>query len=521
MRKQYFQSQYILNKVFENESKDLRMTLNTSQDYLNAVFDNSKNALRVKIDGAGGFPKPVETLPESGEQGEICWTFSEDKKFLEFYQWNNGEWEYKGSTGIDGSTLTPEQEVAVEWVTENLDKLKEVVDFNYIVNLEDINLIPGTTEIEVQGKVQNIDDDLDGDDDDTTPYRIDITGYVMSVSTFATADSPVPDRYYTRITYDSAGGGLGVSHVYMNQDEYEFFSNLPNGKNVLRAYCITNATTSPIKRARYTINADGTVVDLDGVVYSAIDESNTDGDAETTYCIDCAGYALGVQTYASNEAKIMDKCYVKIVYESDGIHAGRSKIYLLSEDYQRFAQLSNGKNILDIYYVGTVFPASVTISETQYKIPSDSPEYVVVDASGAIHNISDVGDVDGDAATCVRIPVNGYVLDIDGYYQSTDKAKKRLYAKVAYSPEFDVSDIYLDNEAYDHIASLENGKNVISIYTLGAGIGVDASRIQQVDSALDVTSERAIQNKVVKGAVDALMQEIEALKQRIETLEGN
>jgi hypothetical protein len=32
--------------------------------------------------------------------------------------------------------------------------------------------------------LQNIDDDLNGDDDVTTPYRIDITGYVMSVSTF-------------------------------------------------------------------------------------------------------------------------------------------------------------------------------------------------------------------------------------------------------------------------------------------------------------------------------------------------
>jgi hypothetical protein len=55
--------------------------------------------------------------------------------------------------------------------------------------------------IEVQGNKQNIDDDLDGDNDNTTPYRIDFTGYVLSVSTYANSDSVVPDRYYTRITY--------------------------------------------------------------------------------------------------------------------------------------------------------------------------------------------------------------------------------------------------------------------------------------------------------------------------------
>lgn len=517
MKKQYLQSQYILSKVFENENNTLRMTLNTSQDYLNAVYDNSKNALRVSIDG-GMLPSVPneESLPESANINQICPVVSNDS--ISFFKWDGTKWAPLGSTGEQGSVLTPDEQVAVSWVSEHLQQIKEFADFDYLVNIEDIVLNGSTTQVVVQGKTQNIDDDLNGDDDNTTPYRIDITGYVMSVATYADANSIVPDRYYTRITYDSAGGGLGVSHVYMQQDEYEFFATLPEGKNILRAYYITNAKTSPIKRVHWTLNPNGTVENNEGV-YSIIDENDSDGDAQTTYCIECAGYVLGVQTYASEDALVMDKYYTKIVYESDGIHAGKSKIYFENDDYAQFAGFANGKNVMDIYYVATVFPASVTISETQLQFPSTAPQYVAIDASGNARNISDSNDADGDETTCVKITVNGYVLDVDGYYQSTDTTKKRMYVKVSYTPEFDTSDVYFEEEHYNYISSLQNGRNIISIYTLGAGIGIDASRIQATDSALDANSERAIQNKAVKGVVDSLMQEIEQLKQRISALE--
>jgi len=520
-KKHYFQSQYILNKVFENETNNLRATLNTAQDYLNAVYDQSKDALRVSI--AGGMLPAVtgeENLPSGADVGQICPVFTNGG--IEFFEWNGEKWVPKGGTSSSQqSALTPDEQVAVAWVTEHLPQIKEVADFSYIVNVEDIVLNHDTTRIVVQQKEQNIDDDLDGDDDDTTPYRIDVTGYVMSVATYADNNAIVPDRYYTRITYDASSGGLGTSHVYMQQDEYEYFSSLPEGKNILRCYYITNAMTSPIKRIRYTLNPDGTVTDGDGVVYSIADESDTDGDNETTYCIECAGYVLGVQTYANDDAKLMDKYYTKIVYESDGIHAGKSSVYFMDDDYDLFSNLSNGKNIMDVYYVATVFPASVTISETQLQFPSDSPQYVALDASGNYRNISDASDADGDETTCVKISVNGYALDVDGYYQSTDTSKKRLYVKISYEPSTDTSDIFLEKEHYDWVSALQNGRNIISVYTLGAGIGVDASRIQATDSALDANSERAIQNKVVKGVIDGLLQEIEGLKQRISAIEGN
>jgi hypothetical protein len=230
---------------------------------------------------------------------------------------------------------------------------------------------------------------LNGDDDELTPYRIDIKGYVTSISTYANNESIVADRYYTRITYEATSGGLGISHIYLQQDEYDYFASLEEGKNIIKVYYLTNATTSPIKRIRYIMNNDKTITDAEGNVISVSDIDDSDGDSSTICCISCYGYVLGIQTYASNEASIMDKYYTKIVYESDGIHSGKSKIYLDVEEWNYFSNLENGKNVIDIYYVATVFPASVTISETQFQLPmsSSSIGFVVMDASGNMHNV--------------------------------------------------------------------------------------------------------------------------------------
>jgi hypothetical protein len=58
--------------------------------------------------------------------------------------------------------------------------------------------------------------------------------------------------------------------------------------------------TSPIKRIRYTLNTDKTITDSEGNVISIIDKNDGDGDENTTCCISCAGYVLGIQTYASS-----------------------------------------------------------------------------------------------------------------------------------------------------------------------------------------------------------------------------
>lgn len=520
MKRQYFQSQYILNQVFNNQNNIIKTTLNTSQDYLNAVYDNSKDALRVNIVG-GSLPvvPSVNDLPLTATDGQLCPVINGNS--LDFYEWNNdlGQWEYRGATVSSiNQLIKPQEKNALSWVTEHLDQVKEVADFNYVVNTEIIELNLDTNVVVVQGEKQNIDDDLNTDNDTTTPYRIDINGYVMSVSTFANNDAVVQDRYYTRITYEASRGGLGVSHIYLQQDEYNYFASLQEGKNILKVYYITNATTSPIKRIRYILNNDKTITDADGNIISVIDNNDTDGDENTVCCIKCAGYVLGVQTYASSEALIMDKYYTKLVYQSDGIHSGNSYIYLDVEEWDYYSNLENNKNIIDIYYVATVFPASITISETQFQFPNQSVNYVVIDASNNIYNIEDEFNKDGDVSTHIKITINGYVLDVDGYYKDNDNDKKRLLVKMSYNPANDITDIYFDKEYYDYVSQLANGKNIISIYSLGAGIGIDASRIQQVDSDLDETSEKAIQNKTVTNAINSLLEKIQNLESIIKEL---
>jgi hypothetical protein len=479
MSRQLHQSQYILQKCFDNKQNVIRVSMNNAQDYLNAIYDASKDALRVNM--VGGMLPVVDDptgLPSYAADSQICPVYNAENDVIDFYEWSEalGEWVYRGST-ISGNALEGDEKQAVEWVTEHLDQLKEVADYNYIVNVADVHLDPNNRVVEVQGQRQDIDDDLDGDSDDTTPYRIDFSGYVLSISTYADNSALIPDKYYTKITYESGTGGLGTSHIFLQQEEFDYFASLQEGKNIIRVYYLTNATSTPIRKKRLTLNPDGTATDEEGENYVISDSGDTDGDASTPYCIDIAGYVLGTETFAGNDALAPDKCYMKINYESDGVYSGRSHIYMDSNEFEECSQLGNGKNIIDIYYLQKVFPASVTVSEIQYMFPSDSVDYVAMDASGNIKNILDHPDKDGDESTHVRITVNGYAIDMDGYYNDNDPIKHRLIVKMNYNHESDTTDIYLEREHYDYVATLRNGRNVVSIYTVGAGLGVDASRI--------------------------------------------
>jgi len=509
MKKNYFQSQYILNRCFDNVNDILKVTLNSSQDYLNAVYDQARDALRVNV--VGGVMPPVpdhDSLPPTADSGQLCPVYNDEKKCVEFYEWRDGEWVYRGSTiSDDGTTMDERQQAALDWTADHLDQLKEVAGFDYIVKVEDVVLSPDSTVAVVQGAEQDVDDDLDTDGDADTPYRIDFSGYVMTVDTYADAEAVAPDRYYTRITYETGTGSLGTSHIYIAQDEYEYFANLPDGKNILRVYYLTNATTSPIKRQRYVLRPDMTAVDADGVEWPVEDADDADGDPGTVVRIPAAGYVLGAETYAAATAPCTDRYYTKLAYESDGVHPGRSYIYMDREEYDFFSGLPEGKNVMDIYYVATVFPASVTISETQLRLPATAPEYYAVGADGVMRNVADLADADGDEETLVRIRINGYVLDADAYYGDDDPVRKRLLVKMSYRPDLDVTDIYFGSDVYTHVSSLPEGRNFIGIYSLGAGIGVDASRLPSPSAA-------------VSAELRALREEVAELRRRIDETGG-
>lgn len=470
-KKHYFQSQYILNKVFENETNHLRATLNTSQDYLNAVYDSSKNAIRIKIEGeipggstCGGLNvfDSVDNLPATAQKGQLCPVYESASGGVVFYEWDGEKWQNRGQTSFGG-----ESGESIKWLNENLERLKELVQTNYLVNSLDVTLPnDGNFVVDVQGVPQNIDDDLDGDNDTTTPYRIDVKGYVMEVATYPNENAPYPERYLTRITYDTTPGGVGMSHIYLQQDEYDYFAALANQKNIVRVYYLSNAANSPVKRQRLVLNQDYTVTSETGSTYSVLDTDNQDGDA-TTFCrIPVAGYAIGIETFADNDAKIPDKYYTKMIYESSGAFAGDSWIYMEREEYDKFSSQKDGKNCLDAYYVSSAFTSSVRIVEREFKFPADSVELVALDSHGNRIDVSDSSDKDGDSTTHVLITVAGFALDACQYYAYTDTIKKRVLVKMNYNSVTDTTDIYLEREQYNYIAEKPEGKNVFGVYCL-------------------------------------------------------
>lgn len=90
--------------------------------------------------------------------------------------------------------------------------------------------------IDVQGNVQDIDDDGNLDGDETTHYRIDIAGYVMDVEGFESADSPQATRFLVKMSYDNENN---VTHIYFTKEEYSLISSFPEGKNTVEVYYLS------------------------------------------------------------------------------------------------------------------------------------------------------------------------------------------------------------------------------------------------------------------------------------------
>ena len=114
-----YQSQYILSKVFNNTNNILRTTFNNTQDYFNAVYDNTKDALRVNIVGSMlPMVDSVQELPDTAEEKQICPVYNDEKKGIDFYQWINGQWVFRGSTVADAE-INPEEKETIEWINDH------------------------------------------------------------------------------------------------------------------------------------------------------------------------------------------------------------------------------------------------------------------------------------------------------------------------------------------------------------------------------------------------------------------
>ena len=400
LTKDYFAVQYLLKRAFRNASNTISVTSqHTSQDYLNAVFSEAEDAIRVSLAGSMLPAVGAESqLPATADMNQLCPVVS-DSGSIAFYQYNGTTWRRVGSTS-DGAVLSPDQMTAVSWLAENLDRVKECTDYDYAVKVERIPLNPNSLSVLVQGVVQNIDDDSDTDSDATTPYRIDVRGYVLGVEAYMEAADPIPTRYYTKVVYEASGSGAGTSHIYLEQEEFS-----------------------------------------------------------------------------------------------------------------HFASLGEGKNELVVQYLENVFPSNLRVVEMQYAFPGEET-HVAVDGDGSYRDIRDDEDLDNDPTTVYRLTVPGFVLDVQAYFQQEDTVKTRCLVKLSYSPQTASTDIYLDYDSHAAIAALVIGKNIVSVYTLGALTSEDKT-VLPIDSVLDGDSMHAIQNRTVYEAIQGLREEIAQLRARL------
>lgn len=357
MQKQYLQTQDIFNRVFHNNTGTLRASMGyyTTQDYINAVFDCGKNALRIKIDGTMlPVVGSIEELPENAEINSISPVTPGDGNIY-FYQWNGTKWILLGGSG--GSVeLPPEQQSALQWLTDNLSRLQELASTDYLVQVENLVLTPANSQpviLNVQGEFQDIDDDNDLDGDSATHYRIDVIGYVLGVETYSDENAVSTDRYYTKIVYEPQGASSGISHLYLTAEEYDWFSSFSNGKNILRIAYVKNVFPGivTVKEAALTFpNAGGQAVNIDiqGNVQNIDDDGNLDGDESTHYRVDINGYVMDVEGFESADSPQATRFLVKMSYDNENTV---THIYFTKEEYSLISSFPEGKNTVEVYYL--------------------------------------------------------------------------------------------------------------------------------------------------------------------------
>ena len=341
----YISSQEILNRVFVNRTGSLRAgTANAGQDILNSVYDEKSDSLRMTI--AGGMLPAVTSeaeLPSIADPGQICPVTGGDGS-LEFYQYDGASW---SKVSAAGQELTPDQSIAMEWLSENLDNVKAAASFDYAVRMEEIVLPHDVnSDVVVQGESQPLLDNEDKDGDIGTTVRIDVKGYVLGVETYADSSSTSTDRYYTKLVYEPNGGSSGTSHIYMEADEYNWFSSLPDGKNILRVFYLANAFPSSLGLQELVLelpddNVTPVSIDQYGNISSIVDGGDTDGDPLTHYRLDIPGYLLDMEGWYSEDAVSRQRFMCKTTYDRlDNV----TYVYMTSDEYEAVSRLGNGKN---------------------------------------------------------------------------------------------------------------------------------------------------------------------------------
>lgn len=477
MRGKFLQTQDIFNKVFQNNSNTLNIKrgFHTTQDYINAVYDASSDALRVNMVG-GILPvvSSVSLLPPIAEEGSVCPVVSGGT--LSFHQYSDGEWKSLGGTGGGGSSLTPEQAEALDWLVENKDGLTNGLSMTCVV----VELKTDGTAV-IDGVAQSVSDESDMDGDASTPYRIDVQGYCVGLETYPTETAASSDRYNTKLAFEQSGTS-GVTHIYMEREEYGWFASMGNGRNVLKAYCLRNVLdgTTAVKCERITLPSENALtvqIDIQGNPQVIDDDGDLDGDAETLYRIDIEGYVLDTEAYFTNEDRQEQQFMPKSSYD----HAANvTHIYLTEEEYETIGGLVEGKNALEVYYLAPNGQQGVRlsaeqmdaldwISENKSSIGGVSMRTfdVSLSADGEVSIDGKTERVEDDGQVCA-FSIPGCLLRIEAYEGEEAKACTGLEASTGYDEPSNTTRVAVLREKFYFHASLADGKNIFRATALEA-----------------------------------------------------
>lgn len=366
----YISAQEILKRCFQNKSGKLKTSFGTYtvQDYFNAVYDEKNDSLRVSVDGlniddmiSGGYwGNPVvseDALPSDAKVNTLTPVISTSGVISFYYKTEDG-WR-------NLPTLPLNKRQFIDWGTENKDdlmylvenkkKLENILNGNFEIKEDIISLAsPQITPVKlnIQGEEQDITDSPDSDNDPETYYRIDIDGYVLSTETYANNNALVSDKYYMKNVYNKNSGLFGKTSIYMDNEEYEYFSSLTPPKNVLKVYYLQK------------INPDGqenileTILDLSEIVPETVTVDAQGGvqiqnENFTHYCVKINGYVLSVESYPGNDSPLAEKNMSKMTYNRSEGEYGTTYLYFDKDEYEQTSSLTPPKNVFEVYYIQT------------------------------------------------------------------------------------------------------------------------------------------------------------------------
>ena len=350
MKKQYFSTQDIFNKVLAAGGNALKASLgqHSAQDVINAVFSPEAEALRISL--AGGMLPAVasaDDLPATADLDAICPVVTPAGDMF-FYKWNGAKWDcLNAGAGGGGTDLPAAQKAALVWLTENLDRLKEVLNTPLIKEMvlelhggeEPYAVVQGTdTRLEIA-------DTGDTDGDAETLYRLDLAGYLLDIETYAPG-AAIPDRYYTKIVYEAAAGAGGISRIYLEEGEFAEFAGRTAPYNTIRAHYMTGLFGgAAVERVAIAFPAQGAEQVGDDLT-PLPDTGDTDGDAGTLWRVEIPGYVLNLECYPGAEAALPARFAAKLHYNAGN---NTTALYMTAEMYSELSGYPAGKNIVFAY----------------------------------------------------------------------------------------------------------------------------------------------------------------------------